>query len=381
MTQTEMQKTETQVLSYKLEDFMKYRDVNTEAPFEITPYFCGGQTFERPNLKQYMDHLELVNSSLNDTESEKVKTLIKTIKFCINIMNKKNYEKCVSQMLKLDYSGEEAMQILVQELVMCGMKCPIAIKGMQKEANVKPISELCVDVVKQFSLTSPTIIDELLNVCRKFFMNFVDLTKSMDENNESTVDNYKGFTSLMGLLYSQGLIPTKMIIECIELVKRTIFNTQVEPSEMILTQTLPHHDKMFGHKKQSKSNLCNSIAYYDTVIPSVENSEQQTDTRLLCYRKQIECTNYYKGYEHLMNSVVCTLGIKIKEFKKNDELLKKSNEYIETFNKLHEEFIELNKRFKIKNKNQYANPLKPHILILHNDLDEKLKILRKSSNI
>ena len=70
----------------------------------------------------------------------------------------------------------------------------------------------------------------------------------------------------------------------------------------------------------------------------------------------------------------------MKELKINSNLLKRIYEYLESFIKSHEEFVVLNKRFKIQNKNQYVNPMKPHVLILHNEITEKFNLI-KTQNV
>jgi hypothetical protein len=360
------QKTESQVLSYKMIDFLKYKDDNYMAPQTLAPYFYNGKVFEKPSIRPYLDCLEQVNSASSSNDEDQMKTFIRTIKFCINTMTKKNYNKCIEQLSALDYSTDANVQILVQELILCGMRCPIAVKGLSNDRNdnLKPICELCSDSINHFSKTitkksnGVDFQEELLKILRKLFIDFVNITKSMDENNENTVDNYKGFMTLFGLMYSNGIIQTNVVMECIDLIKRTIFNSKMtELSEETMSQTAVHHEKMFGHKKRYDIELYNTIVYYDT---NVETKEE--DGRLLCYRKPIECTNYYKGYEYLMNGIINTF-----EAKNND------SSQLELFISSHQEFINLNKRFKVQNKTKYANPLTPYIMTLHDDLDKRLR--------
>ena len=87
---------------------------------------------------------------------DKIKIFIKMVKLCINTLTKKKYNKCIAQLSELDYSSEMNVQILIEELITCGIRCPIAIKGYSKEKNnadnnFKPISELCSDMIKHFS--------------------------------------------------------------------------------------------------------------------------------------------------------------------------------------------------------------------------------------
>jgi len=342
----------TQVLSYRLSDFLKYKDDYTDAPQNLIPYFYNGKRFENPSIRPYIDQLEAVNALSSGDSEEKSKLFIRTIKFCLNTMNKKNYDKCTEQLGSLDYSNEANVSILVHELILCGMRCPMAVKGLQNiRDGDSPVCILCADMINHLAKIKQGILAGILGACKKFLMDFVNLSNAMDENNENTVDNYKGFMTLVGLIYTRGVIPGCIVLEFVDLVKRTIFNSkQDNTSNEIKSQTKVHHELMFGYKKAYSTDLYDNIVYYDTVLPN-DSSE---DNRLLCYRKPIECTNFYKGYEYLMNGVAVGL--------------KKNGESSEQFAKAHMEFAELNKRFRIQTKTKNTNPLTPYIMTLHNDI-------------
>lgn len=344
---------EKKVLSYRLCDLLKYRNINDVFQQNLKPYCYNGKIRNQINLIPYMDQLEKINSNAVGNEMDKIKIFIKTVKLCINTLTKKKYDKCVVQLSELDYSSELNMQILVEELITCGMKCPIAIKGYASHENTdtKPISELCSDMILHFSNTFIGTIsfkNELLKVCGKLFLDFVNLVNAMDENNLNNVDNYCGFMTLFGMMYSNKLIPTETLLDFIESIKRTIFNSKIENSKMYLSQTSKYHEKMFGHNQKYDNILYNTIIYYDT--------ETNMSLPLTCYRKLIECTNYHKGYSNLMFFVINS---------SHDSDFKK---FIGNIIFSHQEFMTLNKRFKINNK----NPLKPHVVIMHNQLGEDL---------
>jgi hypothetical protein len=224
--------------------------------------------------------------------------------------------------------------------------------------------------------------EELLKICRKKFLEFINLSISMDENNIHTVDNYSGFTTILGLMYLNGIISTKIIIECFDMIKRTIFNSKlVNHSKQFLSQTSVHHENMFGSENQFNEDLYDTIVYYDTEVRG-----DDIESKLICYRKLIECTNYYKGYEHMIQFVINSFELKIKEYEKtilDEEIsqetknssINKIIEQLETVIKTHQEFIDLNQKFKVKNKNQLVNPLRPHIVITHNEIGNNLNSL------
>jgi hypothetical protein len=388
------QKMEKQALSYRLADFLKYKDINSNIPKDINPYCFNSREFNTPNINPYMDQIEAINSLVVGNAMDKIKVFIKIVKLCINTLTKKKYNKCIGQLTELDYSNEINVQILIEELITCGIRCPISIKGYSRERNnleqnTKPVSELCSDMIKHFSqtMTKKTnnnigFKDELLKICRKMFLDFVNLSISMDENNMNTVDNYSGFTTLFGLMYLNGLVSIKIIIECFDMIKRTIFSSKLEShSKQFLSQTSAHNENMFGYKNQYNTDLYDTIVYYDTEVHG-----DDIESRLTCYRKLVECTNYYKGYEHIMQFVISSFETKIKEYEKNisdesisDETknnsINKITEHLEIIINEHQKFINLNQKFKAKNKNQFINPLRPHVVIIHNGLGNNLNTL------
>jgi hypothetical protein len=408
------QKTET--LRYQLPEFLKYKDLNKTMPQDIVPYCYNNRSFQEPNLSPYTDTVKSIVLAITNGDNTNDTVFKNNVKFYINTINKKNYNDFLSKLSNLDYSTRENVHFLAHELIVCAMRCPIAIKGnksqySEQEADKgrstisKPLSEICSDMIKHFSTTltkesnnNISFQEELLKLCRQFFMDFVNISKSMDEHNENTADNYKGFMTLLGNIFMNGLLPTKHIIDCIDSIKRTIFNSRIQlKTEQMTPQLIKQHEKMFGSEKPldkdsseqlSNNELYYSIVYFDTNIPALSNDPN----RYMCYRNLIECTNYYKGYNNLINSVVFYLHGKIKDLIRSDTTtetaiitIKKLKEYVTILVESHQEFMKLNQQYKVKaktNANTSANansnishPLKPHIVILHNENGEKINNL------
>jgi hypothetical protein len=320
------------------------------------------------------------------------------------------------------------------------MRCPIAVKGIHKDkiGKLKAISEIIGDVIKYFCSTLTkenndglSFHDEFLKMCRKFFMDFVNITKSMDQNNENTSDNYRGFMSLLGLLFENNLLPHKIIFECIDSIKRSIFcSKNISKTHQITNKITEHHEKMFGYDKSFDNELYDTLIYFDSDVEQKNN---------FCYRNITECTNYYKGYENFCGHYVNFFKYKVDEFNKllqqeetikkiiNDDknkdfektfeyylkelnlnsedeskeekisaILKKINDnientqsnilkyigYLEQFLNIHNEFDTLNNIFKISNKDTNCNPLKQHIMINHNETTSELhKIIQNLKNL
>jgi len=380
------QKTE---MKYQLHDILQYQDKNRTMPPNLIPYcYNTNRQFLPASIALYHDIMsELVSQYINgDTLSDT--EFKKNIKKCINTINNENYRKTIDTLMTLNYTSKENIQFVVHELIVCAIRCPIGVKGNRDHDDTdgtRSLSELCGNLAKYLScnitVTSHKISfqEELLKMCYKFFFDFINLSKSMNENNETTADNYKGFMTFMGYIYRDGLIVTDIIIECIEYIQRTIFNSMIEyKTEKISNQITQYHEKMFGFKKTFDEKLYNSIIYYDTHTECLGNRAHDiTDIeRYTCYRNLTECTNYYKGYDNLMHYVIIGLRNKFTNLSENKENIDEDDynksvailhSYINKIVELHQRFTDLNKLYKIKTRNGYGPPLKPHTMILHNE--------------
>lgn len=431
-------------ISYSLEEFIKYRNMNKDPLQELEVYRWTNKNLHDLSLKNYSDEMKMIITTINSGKNTNDVIFINDVKYLINTINKKNYGDYLSKFKKMDFSSKENVQFLAHELIVGTMRCPIAIKGIyQSNQENKSLSELLVSAIKYFCVNilkdkgvngekngnSVNFKDELLKISHKFFVGFVDLTKSMDQSNENTFDNYKGFMTLLGLMFEQGIIPQKILIGCVDSIMRSIFCSKVNNvSAQIINETTIHHEKMFGYKNKIDKDLQNHIVYYDT--PSLEDEEP------ICYRSQIECSNIYKGYENLINHIIHgtenkitdlqkkmkshkTNLVKIKELynnvkngtieknvlreipkyskiESNDEILElilkeieeseneilsiptqyeRYKQFIKQIILSHDKITLLNNKFVALNKQQKVQPLKHHITIIHKEKAEKLEEL------
>jgi hypothetical protein len=436
---------QNETISYKIDEFLRYRDKNSDIPAGLSPYCYNNREFNISNLELYLGCLEMVTETVRKKIDVNDVIIKNEIRYFVNTINNSSKKNCNHILNKFkDFSKDcickEHIQFLAQELIVCAMRCPIGIKGIHKEktAKSKSISENVSEVIKYFcnNITKENnngigFHDELLKLCRKFFMDFVNLTKFMDQNNENTSDSYKGFMSLFGLLFENNLIHHKYILDCFDSIKRTIFCYYLENSQELNVSNLSQkHEKMFGFGKNFDNELYNKIAYFDT-FPLEENDNQ----KYICHRSVTECINFYKGYENFAYHYIGQYHKKINEFTKylqgyenmlnilTDNIDKKSiivcfeesglnseneSEYetnrnvmiekykesiknlknhisvqianLESFISSHNEVVKLNEIFKSKNKDQLFVPLKAHIMIIHNEIGEEmdkcLKILK-----
>lgn len=274
--------------SYKLADFMKYRDVNNIMPKNLLSYCIKQQSHTITNhdgttaygygnnIPDISTFLDSVNDTINIiTQGDNPNDVMfrNNVKTYINALSDANYDEYVKKFSQMVYSSKANIHFLTIELISCAIRCPISYKGfnLQEEKNHKTVPEVCADLTK-FISTLPIVIDgvelnlrsEILLICHQYFVNFMNPKKLMDENNAHNADNYKGFMTLMGLLYARNLTPSTVLLDCIKTIKNCMFISKGE---------------------------CNG--------------------KNISSRNNVECSNLYKGYEHLINHIVHTLQKKL----------------------------------------------------------------------
>ena len=398
------------LLSYQYDEFMKYKNVNNVLPQHLVPY-CTQDSYKDiyPNIEIFEEQLKNIISSVTKGDDPNNVILRTYIKFYVNMIHQGNYDEYLKKLKDLNYSTRENMHFLLSELIICASRCAISVKGFsfQEDSKHKTIPEICADITKNFSeivISNEehkfSFHSELIKLCQQFFLDFVDLNKSLDENNDNTSDNYKGFMTFMGLLYGKGIIGTKIVLDCIEVIKKSIFCS----TNLMMHNKRHNCDdnvvKMMGYKKNMESNLVKCMCFYDCELmkPSNENTMES-------HRKNIECTNLYKGYEHLLSHIINTLektnGIisnlekyekELSELEETDEnyeetkskiettktSIEKVGEFINILIKQHQEIIMLNRCYTSLNKNQLIHPFKTHVLLIHNSMGNNLNKVRET---
>jgi hypothetical protein len=106
------------------------------------------------------------------------------------------------------------------------------VKGINVPQGQISSSEIFVLVASDFF---PLIINDnnkvikfssvFLELCKRHFDDFCDPLKPLDHNNLYRVDNFKGFTNFLGLLYSKGLINSGVVSTCLQRLVTLIYNT------------------------------------------------------------------------------------------------------------------------------------------------------------
>lgn len=330
---------------YAYDEFMKYKDINAVIPSILYKNVGLGKPNDI-NIDIYCGILNDIITSIKQGNDPNEIVLKNNIKHLINIINQLNYDETLEKIKKIDFSSVKIIRFFISELIICAMRYQISIKGYDFEDMTHvTIPEICSDLQKYFITyivptdTNPNNFHmELLNVCQQYFLEFLNLNKSIDENNADTSDNYKGFMTVLGLLFERNVISIKIAGNCIEQIIKNIFciNTKLE-------KKYEEHDcyecskKMYGYTITSKSKI-EQICFYDCEY--LEDIDDKDD--LVVKRTQTECLNLYKGYEHLIGHILHYYEKKVDEIKNS----------IEHFLTLLNKNVKLTKSYELKQDSQ-----------------------------
>lgn len=300
--------------SYPLSEFNKYHEINKVMPKHLEPYCCSEIYYSPtiPDIGPFEDKMNEIISSIIQGQNPNDIIFRNLVKLYLKKICHDNFSEYLQRFKSLDYSSSDNIKFLASELLICAFRCPISVKGFtfQEDTNIKSLPEICADIVKQFSTLVVNINDvkvdfhgELMKMCEHYFMDFISLNSNMDENNENTSDNFRGLMSFMGLLYSRGIMNIKVVTDCFDLIKHSIFNHNCQHNNSKSKHNcMDYHDQLLGPNGDSAKR--NTICYFDC-------DRINPDDKKICVRKHIECLNLHKGYEHLINHVVHSMEIRV----------------------------------------------------------------------
>ena len=407
----------SKVQSYQYEEIMKYQSINNKLPKQLAAFCIPDRNGTTPKLDTYSDQLNDIVVNITRGINPNRVVFRNFVKSYVNMMTSSNYTEFLQKLKSLDYHSKENIHFLVSELVITAVRCPLSVKGFtfSNDSSMSTIPEICADVTKHFSKfkieNNNDVVqfhEEIIRICQQYFLDFVDMGKSMDENNNETSDNYKGFMTFMGLLHARGVINTKVVINCMDTVKRAIYATHCMSSSHSTDNAdhncVTHSElQLMGSKRQYGNKLANLVCYFDCN----QCGKPSADNVCTTFRKNIECSNLHKGYEHMLSHVVRSLSTRATDIIEKADSLKlqydtavNTNEKVEEckeaydaelqiISKLasfadiiinsHQEMANLNKYYKSvssQSRAKYVSPLGVHSIINHNATGKHLNNLQ-----
>jgi len=218
-------------ISYNLDEFMQYKQSNMMLPSNLKS-FCndiGGVLIFRDSIIK--ESSNIVDSFLSGKNPNDI-IFKNSIIELMNKITQRNFQQILESLKMLSYTKSEHFITLATDILIRAMTDPVAVKGIDLPPNQQTLSEIYLFIVIDFF---PLMIEEngkeikfssvFLDLCKRYFDDFSDSIKPLDQNNAYRVDNFKGFTNFLGLLYSRGLINGKVLHTCMIKVISLIFDT------------------------------------------------------------------------------------------------------------------------------------------------------------
>ena len=216
-------------ITYSLEDFMKYKDRNMMLPPNLKP-ICndmGGVLILRDViLKEVKVVIDNFNSGKNPNDIIFKNIIIENL----NKINQKNYNMILESLRNLTYTKQDHFLTLISDIMTRAMTDNIAIKGVELPPEQKSLSDLYGDIISEFSslmIKSQNVevkfLILFLDQCQKLFVDFTDIKKPLDQNNQYRVDNFKGFTNFLGILFKKHIVSRKIVVSCLEKLVKLMF--------------------------------------------------------------------------------------------------------------------------------------------------------------
>lgn len=272
-------------ITYSLEDFMKYKERNMFLPPNLKP-MCndvGGTLILRDAiLREVSSVMDSFNLGKNPNDIVFKNMIIEYL----NKINQKNYPTILDSLRSLSYSKKEHFITLTSDLLLRAMTDNTAVRGLDLPTGQKSLSELYADIVSEFSTllikendSNVKFISVFLESCQKYFVDFVDKNKPLDQNNQYRVDNFKGFMNFLGVLYSRNLISNKVILDCVNKVVELIFvpswgsietENAYDGYRRIMTQLLNYYS--------NKKLTADDRKYIEMILNTCSNVEKRNDS-------------------------------------------------------------------------------------------------------
>ena len=215
--------------SFSLKDIFKYKEMNNVMPPNLAP-FCseyGGDLILREMLIKNTD--TIINTFMSGKNPNDI-VFKNTLVEHLNKVTTKTYGTCLEMIKKLNYVSKEHFETLAFEIIMRAMTDTIVVKGFELAEGQCTQSELYADIAHEFislMIKTPSgdvkFVGVLMEMCEKYFDDFTDHSKPLDQNNQYRVDNFKGFMNFIGLLFNRGIISHGIIIKCLGVLKDLIF--------------------------------------------------------------------------------------------------------------------------------------------------------------
>ena len=224
-------------ISYELDKFMKYKECNVMMPVDLLKICMENGGIVMLKESTIKEISTIITTFLNGRNPNDI-VFKNSIVESLNKITQKNYTTILETLKNLAYSKTEHFVTLATDILVRAMNDTVAIKDIELPPGQQTLSDIYAMVAIDFF---PLLIKEndrqikfssvFLDLCKKYFDDFTDQKKLLDQNNAHRVDSFKGFCHFLGLIYTKGLINDKVVYQCLVKLADLIFCQKWESNE------------------------------------------------------------------------------------------------------------------------------------------------------
>ena len=229
------------VIRHTIDDIMGCLEDNMFRMPEFSKYFVDEKNRNVAINQNLLDEMRNIIKSRTDNIDPNDSSLMSYIREYLNRVCATNIESIISDLKRLNYSTRKHFDLLANELITKAINDAMGYKGM--ESKDLTTSEICVKIAHNFY---PFYLEDdevsfgqvLGQHCSKHFKSFTEVsldnnikTAYMNKYNQQRINNYKGLTNLVGLLYIADLFPSKIVLSCLQVIKKLVIQSDLSQEE------------------------------------------------------------------------------------------------------------------------------------------------------
>jgi len=248
-----MSKKEIVVIRHAIDDIMGCYESNMYRTPDLAKYYVDEKDRNMPINQNLRDEMRNIIKSRTDNIDPNDSSLMSYIREYLNRVCATNVDKIINDLKVLNYSSRKHFELLADELILKAINDVMGYKGM--ESNDLNTSEICVKIARDFypfylqddEVSFGSVLAQQCSKCFKGFTEVLNPNNTSNATNTSTVNNtstaymnkfnpqrinnYKGLTNFIGLLYVAELFHPKIIMSCLQMIKRLVVQSNLSQEE------------------------------------------------------------------------------------------------------------------------------------------------------
>ncbi len=279
-------------LSHDIHQVLECRKANYVLHRELEKYCVNKQLYNHEQCQfTFTKDIERIADSYANGHNPNDIAIMNMIRGELNKLNHSNYPSRIEILRKLAYSNEDHFSDLAKDLITHSMTDPTVIRDTLESDNDTSPTELYVGVIIDFSELSIECDERVIkfkNVmlakCLEKIKEFTDKSIKLDTNNQHSINIYKGFMNMMGLLHAKEYLSDDFAFKCLDKIASIISSETLPQNES--DNYYSGYDKFVNHLLKKYEIMLNDSNLNKTQQDAIKS----TFDRLSACNKEISKT-------------------------------------------------------------------------------------------